>query len=144
MPNKRHERDCTICHHAHREDIEADFVAWVSPTKIAQTYRVHRNSLYLHTRAMGLTAVREKNLKAALAGIIERGLHGRVSAGVAVQAVIALSKLNERGETVDRVSISNPNFFNGWTRGELDQFARTGTLPARYKDASAESVQWAK
>lgn len=131
----RHSRDCGLCAHSKRDQIEREFVAWESPTRIAKKYRLQRSTIYLHAAAFGLIELREKNTKGALAKYIERCDRVRPSAAAFVSAVVALSKINAEGQTVDRVAVSNVmRDFGKFTRGELDDFARNGTLPAWYGD----------
>ena len=63
-----------ICAHPDREEIERDFVSWKSPIQIATDYGIaDRSSVYRHARALSLEEKRDRNLRAALAGLIERG-----------------------------------------------------------------------
>lgn len=39
----RHEYRCTICTHAQRDEIEQEFVNWVSPERIGKHYGVSRS-----------------------------------------------------------------------------------------------------
>ena len=41
----RHERQCRICTHARRADIEEAFVNWVSSARIAKQYGVSRDAV---------------------------------------------------------------------------------------------------
>jgi len=137
---KRHSRDCRVCAHPLREEIEREFCAWRSPSRIAKTYRVNRSTIYLHAAAAGLMATREKNVKAALSAFIERCARVRPSAAALVSACVALSKLNAEGQTIDRVSLSSLNHaFDRFTRGELEKFAVSGELPAWYLEAVSET-----
>lgn len=142
----RHERDCGVCHHLKREEIEHAFISWTSPSKIAKTYNVSRSTLYRHATACGLMEARQKNVAGALANFIERCARVRPSAAAFVSAVIALSKLNEQGQTVDRVSLSSLNqAFARFSRDELEKFATEGILPDWYlsgtENASPERLQ---
>ena len=137
---RRHARDCGVCSHPQREEIERAFVSWESPSQIAKTYRVHRSTLYLHAAATGLLEAREKNVKAALAHFIERCARVRPTATAFVNACVALSKINSEGQTFDRVSVSSlDQAFEGFSRGELEEFAKTGILPEWYKSRLAET-----
>jgi len=105
---------------------------WVSPTEIMRRFRVRRRSLYSHATATGLLDKRLANIKAALANVIERCSGARPSAAALVSACVALSKLNADGKTIERLSMSDgEQKFIGWTIGELQDFVRDGTLPAR-------------
>lgn len=140
MKASRHERDCRICRHERRAEIEHAFTAWESPSQIAKAYRLNRSTIYLHASAMGLMEVRQKNVKAALARFIERCERVRPSAAAFVSACVALSKINIEGQTIDRVSVSSlSHAFDRFTRGELEKFATEGILPDWYKAALSET-----
>lgn len=119
-----------------RDRSEADFVGWIPPSQIAKNYRLSRSTIYLHAKATRLDAEREKNVRAALGSFIERCARVRPTAAAFVSACVALTKLNEKGETVDRIAAGGPQQFVGWTRGELELFVRDGTLPDRFVDKS--------
>src|ERR1017187_2077730 len=42
----RHERDCRVCRHPKREEIEQDFIAWQSPGELALQYRIPTRAIY--------------------------------------------------------------------------------------------------
>jgi hypothetical protein len=89
----RHKRNCSICSHAQREEIEADFVAWRSPVIIATEYGLtDRASVYRHAHALGLFAKRQRNIRAALERIIERA--GEVD--VTASAVVVTSRHTQK------------------------------------------------
>jgi hypothetical protein len=69
---QRHERDCKVCRHAEREQIERDWIGWGDTTRIAKQYRLSRDSLYRHAHAQGLFAKRQRNVRQALERIIEK------------------------------------------------------------------------
>jgi hypothetical protein len=131
--NSRHERECKICRHPRREEIEIAFVEWQPTTRIARDYGLgSRQSLCRHARACGLIA---QNVASALAAIIERGARARVSAAVAVQAIVALSKINSRGQWIDRSETVNLNeLFNRMSRDEMLHYAETGLLPSWFEE----------
>jgi hypothetical protein len=61
----RHEYNCSVCSHIHREEIERDFVNWVSPARIAKHYKLaNRASVYRHAHAFGLFPKRQRNVRA--------------------------------------------------------------------------------
>jgi hypothetical protein len=69
----RHQRNCSVCAHDEREEIEAAFVGWRSPAVIAEEYGpADRSSVYRHANALGLFPKRQRNIRAALERIIER------------------------------------------------------------------------
>jgi hypothetical protein len=79
-------------------------------------------------------------VKAALTAFIERCARVNPSATAFVNAVVALSKLNEQGKTEERVSVSSLNHaFDRFTRGELEKFAVEGVLPEWYKAALGQT-----
>lgn len=127
----RHEAFCSICKHRDREAIERDFIEWESPARIARQYKIgSRTSVYRHARALALFPKRDKNIRAALARIIEKGSQVRVTASVVVQAIAVYAKINSAGLWVDRRETVNVNdLFEKMSNVELAQYARDGKLP---------------
>src|SRR2546427_8671523 len=69
----RHRGQCGICSHAQCKEIEAAFVAWESPEKIAAEFGLsHRTTVYRHAKAFGLNLKRQQNIRVPLERIIER------------------------------------------------------------------------
>lgn len=139
VDRKRHEANCTICAHPDRKDIDRDFVEWQSPIRIAADYGLSsRIVVYRHARATGLFAKRERNIRAALAKLIERVGEVIPSAQAVVAAVQAYAKINAAGQWIDRSEVLNLNeLFGRMTREELETPAMascpSGSQPhARY------------
>jgi hypothetical protein len=135
----RHAANCTICRHPQRAEIESLFLEWQSQSKIAKEYRLgSRQTVFRHARAMNLFPERTANTRRTLAAIIERGMTSgmKITADVVVRAVIALSKLDAEGRTVEQFEQVNSNakFLNDarWTHREMLRYAETGELPSWY------------
>jgi hypothetical protein len=130
----RHERDCRVCAHPDREEIECEFFEWKPLAVIAKERKISRPSLYRHVRALHLFERRDRNIKSALASFIERGFRVRVTASSFVTAVQAYSKINLEGAWIDKtddVSRSQaPGLFDRMTRGEMLRYAESGELPS--------------
>jgi hypothetical protein len=127
----RHKRQCSICAHPKRAEIEADFIAWRSPAAIAEEYGLaDRASIYRHSHATGLFANRQRNVRAALERIIEHAGEVEVTASAVVGAVQAYAKINAAGQWIDRTEITTMNeLFERMTTAELENYARDGNLP---------------
>jgi len=127
----RHQKNCTICHHEKREEVERDFVAWHSPAAIATCYGLaDRASVYRHAHALGLFPKRQRNVRAALEKIIEKAGEVDVNASAVVAAIQAYAKINAQGQWIDRSEHVNMNeLFEEMTREELDTYAKDGSLP---------------
>jgi hypothetical protein len=127
----RHKRNCTICSHARRQEIEADFVAWRSPIAITGEYGLRdRSTVYRHAHALGLFTERQRNVRAALEKIIERAGDVEVSASAVVSAVQAYAKINANGRWVERSEQVNvTDLFQRMTDEELTRYASEGILP---------------
>ena len=138
----RHQRACSVCAHAQREEIEADFVAWRSPISIATEYGLaDRASVYRHAHAFGLFAKRQRNIRAALEKIIERASEVDATASAIVAAVQAYSKINAAGQWIDRTEQVNLNdLFEPMTNEEPEAYAQDGTLP-QWFEASAGTAK---
>jgi hypothetical protein len=127
----RHQRNCTVCAHEKREEIEADFLNWKSPIRIAQEYGLaDRQNIYRHAYALGLFEKRRRNIRAALEVIIEKVGEVDVNASAVVAAIQAYAKINAQGQWVDRSEHVNLNeLFDRMSRDELEAYAKDATLP---------------
>jgi len=134
-PNsKRHSSHCGICSHPQREEIERDFVHWVSPQQIALEYKLsHRSCVYRHAHATGLDLSRSRNLRTALERIVERVGDVDVTAGAIVQAVALLARINSRGELIPNDEATNLHeLFAKTNSAELEAYAKDGTVPSSF------------
>lgn len=127
----RHERDCKVCGHPQREEIEREWISWGDTSEIAKAYSLSRDSIYRHAHAVGLFDKRRRNIRAALEKIIEKAAGVEVTAAAVVAAVQAYAKINAQGQWVDRVEhVDFREIFDRMTREELETYARSGELPA--------------
>ncbi len=132
---RRHEAGCKVCAHPDRKQIEDEWCAWANTSKLAKKYRLSRDSIYRHVAAFNLRDRRGKNLRAALERIIEQSDQVTVNAAAAISAITAYAKINAQGAWVDRVERIDLNaLFERMTAGELEQYAREGTLPRWFTD----------
>ena len=131
----RHSRNCRICAHAHREEIEREFVNWTGPKAIAKEFGLRdRTTIYRHAHAVGLFPKRQRNVRAALEKIIERAGEVEVTAAAVVAAVQAYGRLNAQGQWIERVEHLNLNkLFERMTEVEMEEYAREGTLPGWFE-----------
>jgi hypothetical protein len=132
----RHKRNCSICRHQQRNEIEAEFVAWHSPTVLAQQYGLaDRSSVYRHAHAFGLFAKRQRNVRAALERIIEKAGEVEVTASSVVAAVQAYSKVNAAGQWIERSeNVSLNELFDKMSMAELETYAKDGALPGWFSE----------
>lgn len=131
----RHQRNCSVCSHQQREEIEAAFIGWRSPAVIAEEYGLaDRASVYRHAHALGLFPKRQRNIRAALERIIERAESVDVTASAVVAAIGAYAKINAAGEWIDRTeTVSLNDLFDRMSTQELEAYAQTGALPEWFK-----------
>lgn len=82
---------------------------------------------------------RGQNIRAALSKIIEKAGEVDVNASAVVAAVVAYSKLNAKGEWVDKIeqTITTQEVFDKMTTEELEAYASSGVMPARFMRAEA-------
>jgi len=127
----RHEKNCSICAHPEREEIERAFCEWRPPTGIAREYKLSdRRIIYRHAHALGLFSRRDRNIRAALARIIEKADSVKVNGATVVAAVQAYAKINAAGQWVERSEHVNLNeLFERMTTEELEKYAQNGELP---------------
>jgi hypothetical protein len=133
---RRHLTLCRICTHARRQEIEDDFVAWVSPAKIAVDYKLtDRSTMYRHAHALNLFPRRRRNVRAALERIIEHASDIKVNASAVVAAVQALAKINARGELIERdENLTVQNLIDRMTAEELSAYSKRNSLPTWFQD----------
>lgn len=132
---ERHARDCKVCNHKQREEIEQEWIAWGDTTQIAKDYSLSRNSVYRHAEMMSLFAKRDRNIRAALGRIIEKAGTVEVTAAAVVSAIHAYAKINANGEWVERVEhVDMRAVFDRMTRDELEVYAREGKMPPWAQD----------
>ena len=127
----RHKAQCTICAHEKSAEIEAGFVNWESPAKLAEEYELaDRTTVYRHAHALGLFEKRKRNVRAALERIIEKSGEVEVTASAVVAAIQAYAKINAQGQWVERSEHVNLNeLFERMSKDELERYARDGKLP---------------
>jgi hypothetical protein len=99
-PN-RHRRKCSVCNHPERDAIEEEFLDWRSPQAIGTHYGIHKNSIYCHAHAMGLFVRRRGNVRSALELLIEQVEHAKVTGDTIINAVRALTCLQDDGRWVE-------------------------------------------
>jgi hypothetical protein len=133
----RHSRNCTVCAHKDREEIEREFVSWTSALAITKQFRLRdRSAIYRHAHAFGLFAKRQRNVRAALEKIIEQAGDVEVSSTAVVAAVQAYAKVNSQGQWIERVEhVSMNDMFERMTREELALYAKDGSLPLWFVNA---------
>jgi len=68
----RHQAQCSICRHPHRQEIEDAWVGWGYTGQIAKDFDVSRDSVYRHANATGLYAKRQANFKMIPEKVLER------------------------------------------------------------------------
>jgi hypothetical protein len=131
----RHQRNCSVCTHQQREEIESAFIGWRSPAAIAEEFGLtDRASVYRHAHALGLFPKRQRNIRAALERIIEKAGEVDVTASAVVAAVQAYAKINAAGEWIDKTETTSMNdLFDRMSTQELKTYAQTGTLPDWFK-----------
>lgn len=127
---ERHARDCKLCNHPQREEIEREWTRWAETTVLAKQYGLTRDSIYRHAHALGLFEKRARNIRAALEQIIEKATGVEVTAAAVVSAVQAYAKINAQGQWVERFErVDMREIFERMTREELEAYAQTGKLP---------------
>jgi hypothetical protein len=107
-----HARQCTICNHPQREEIENQFIYWGHPGSIVKHFGLnHRSILYRHARALQLYEARSRKLRSALEHIIERAAITKVTADSIVRAVQTYAHIDPQGkweEPVRKIMTVNP------------------------------------
>jgi hypothetical protein len=97
-----HARQCSICRHPQRADIERAFLDWTGPREISREYGLSSHTtVYRHAHALGLFLRRERALRFALGRLIERVGEVRPTAASIVSAIRLMAKLNDKAEPAE-------------------------------------------
>lgn len=127
---ERHARDCKVCRHPKREQIEQEWIGWGDTTRIAKDFSLSRNSLYRHAEMLGLHAKRRRNFRAALERMIEKAESVQVTASAIVAAIQVYAQINADGEWTERPQrVDMRAVFDRMTREELEIYARENKMP---------------
>ena len=126
----RHESQCTICSSPCRQAIEEAFIGWGSTELIGKKYDVSRDAQYRHAHALGLFGKRQRNIRMALEGIIERADFTPMNGSVIVSAIKAYAKINSVEQGVEQAQGTNPKeLLERMSKEEREAFVRDGSLP---------------
>ena len=124
---ERHARKCAICHHADRELLEQDFLNWHPAGTIAYDYNLRDTRVvYRHAHATGIYARRMKNVRMAAAHIIEKVEDLTPTAGHVLQAIRALSRIDDDGR---------------WIEPPVEVIVSSGTRRSPVEPKRAEAVE---
>jgi hypothetical protein len=97
----RHTRKCGVCRPPEREAIEADYLNFRSPDRIARDCGIaDHSSVYRHVHAAGLAAKRKAPLRRVLESIIEQAETVRPTGTEVIRAVYMYTQINGAGEWV--------------------------------------------
>jgi hypothetical protein len=131
-----------VCAHSQKEEIEAAFIGWRSPTAIAEEYGLaDRASVYRHAHAVGLFEKRRRDVRAALERIIERAGEVDVTASAVVAAIQAYNKINAAGQWIDRTEqVSLNDLFDRMSTEELEDYAQHRTLLKWFEAATLSAT----
>jgi hypothetical protein len=133
----RHRAHCSVCAHEKCAEIETGFVNWESPA--VRACRPHHS---LSTRAPP-EPFREAQAKRPLrARAHHREVRRReVTASAVVAAIQAYAKIDPQGHWIERSQNLNLNeLFERMSSGELEAYAREGTLPDWFRKTASIPV----
>ena len=68
---KRHGALCTVCQHADQHEINAAYIGWMDPKKVADAYGIKLGSLRRHAAYFSLDVARSTNVASLIGGILE-------------------------------------------------------------------------
>ena len=98
----RHQRNCRICNHENREEIESRFLLWENARDLVEEFGLgHRSLLYRHATATGLLDQRKENFTSVLDSIVEQCESAPVTGATILRAIRAYSCLKAHGRWVD-------------------------------------------
>lgn len=95
----RHSRRCNVCSHPDRDIIEAEFIRWSNPDRLAEQFNLgHRSSIYRHAHATGLFERRRRELLRVLESILEAADFANFqTADVLIRATRVYAHLDDNG-----------------------------------------------
>ncbi len=97
-----HQRRCSVCGHPNRAAIDDEFLRWRSPEQIAFDHKISdRSCIYRHAHALGLFALRKRNLRWVLENILERVEEVEVTADSIIRAVRAFTRVTDDGQWLE-------------------------------------------
>jgi hypothetical protein len=130
-----HGARCRICKHPEREEIEREFLEWVSPREIAARWKIASyRAIYRHAQAVGLQEQRRRNRQGALDCIIEHVREVQVTANAVLGAIRLGAKL-EREENEDASEQrGKPGFVLS-----LDGLPRTDAVTGRFPQGECDT-----
>jgi hypothetical protein len=142
----RNSRNCTVCGHKDREEIERQFINWTGAKAIAKEFGLRdRTAVYRHAHAFGLFPKRGRNIRTALEKIIERTGEVEATSAAVVAAVQAYARINSQGQLVERVErVGMNDLFERMTREELAVYAKEGRLPPWFAKAVGATQTYSK
>ena len=99
LARSQHAARCSVCRHAERDEIEALYLAWLDPRKIALAFQVPLGSIQLHAARLGLDAQRADDVETALGRLVERAMRKLVEADaeIGLDGLLSLVDRIQRG-----------------------------------------------
>jgi hypothetical protein len=160
---ERHERKCSICNHADRDEIEQAFLRWEHIDHITRYFKLPTyRAIYRHAHATGLIIRRRNNIFPILENILETSRDVVVSGDTLLRALRMYTHLNETGRcsepptqfihtvhrdsTTDPLRRSNDSFLRvanpvSPAQRRTETEIRRGEVPDDSELDSADSVQ---
>lgn len=147
---ERHMKQCSVCKSDDRREIDRMFINFNSPDKIVQRFtQFSRDAVYRHVQAIGLNEKKSRNVKHALAQLLDTAVDKLDSIPMTMQGFVAaaqaLAKINARGEWVDRIETFDKfQMFERMTESEAEAYLNEGKLPewaAAFASEGATNIQ---
>ena len=127
-----HQRNCSICRHPDRAEIEDEFLRWHMPEQIAEDYKISdRSCVYRHAHALGLVALRKRNLRFVLENILERVDEVQLTADSVIRAVQAYARVTDAGDWVEPTRCVHVSHGGGSQDQQPGTLIETSQLRAR-------------
>jgi hypothetical protein len=133
----RHQSQCSVCSHPQRQEIEEAWLNWGNTTLLADHYKVSRDAIYRHMKALGLFSERQKRVKFAYEKIIERLDMVSVSGSTVLAALKAYISLCEREEAKQASALAPQEVSRPMSDQEPDVLEEDGSFP---EEATANSL----
>jgi predicted DNA-binding protein YlxM (UPF0122 family) len=138
----RHRAQCSICSHPNCDQIEEQWLDWVSPERTADIFKVSRFAIYRHCRALNLFVKRRKNRMRIYERMAERADVTELSSASVLAAVKIYDTWASRMESAPVQSADPRRLLEKMSLEERERFVRDGSLPEWFGEIpGTESAQ---
>jgi hypothetical protein len=127
----RHKAQCTVCKHPACQDIEFQFINWISPDVLADACGLSYDAIIRHAHALGLFEKRQHNFRRLLERGIEHINFCRLNNSQAISLAKLYVKINMAEQAAEKTQAANlKKAFERIAPTEREACAQDGSVPA--------------